>query len=175
MPNPEQYGTVKLKGILFGEDNWGTVLDEEAPYKNEKGIMMKRFLVIPGEHLMKQYLELQKPGALTYNNIALWVEYPTYWVYDTNPSRTNAIVRIDCGFDGRETSQTKRNRHFTEEIRTLREELENYQLSNIYLTEENRKLLGEKKQIIKDYMEMSEMSRGGGKRESDEEYTEREG
>ena len=74
MPRPEAPGLVKLKGFLTGDDNWGTVLDEEPPYKNRRGIMMKRFLVIPGEHLMKQYPYLQKPGALTYKGYAVWVE-----------------------------------------------------------------------------------------------------
>lgn len=160
MPGAEDFGVVKLKGILWGEDNWGTVLDEEPPYKNKKGIMMKKFLIIPGEHLMKQYPQLQKPGALTYKNQALWMEYPTYWVDDRNPSRTNAIVRIDCGFDGRQTPQTERHNHFTNEINTLREELENALISNMHLTEENKMLLGEKKILIKDMVEMANLSKG---------------
>lgn len=148
MPRAESFGIVKLKGILFGDDNWGTVLDEEPPYKNKKGIEMKRYLIVPGEHLMKQYPELQKPGALTYKGYALWVDYPTYWIDDRNPSRTNAIVRIDCGYDGRETPQTKRHKRYTDEIKTLREELDNSTISNMHLTEENKILLGEKKGLI---------------------------
>ena len=167
MPNQEPFGMVKLKGILLGDDNWGTVLDEEPPYKNKKGIMMKRYLIIPGEHLLKQYPELQKPGALAYKGYALWVEYPTYWVHDRNPSRTNAIVRIDCGFDGRETPQTKRYKHLQDEIKTLQEELENALISNMHLTEENKMLLGEKKELMKDMIEIAELGKGsrGGRPE----------
>lgn len=160
MARPEPFGVVKLKGILFGDDNWGTVLDEEPPYKNKHGIEMKRFLIIPGEHLIKQYPELQRPGALTYKGRALWVEYPTFWIDDRNPSRTNAIVRVDCGFDGRETSQTQRNKRFTDEIRMLREELENVKISNMDLSEENRMILTEKKAMMKEYVEMVDLMRG---------------
>ena len=135
MPRAEPLGLVKLKGMIFGDDNWATVLDEEPPYKNKKGIEMKKYLIIPGEHLMKQYPQLQKPGMLSHKGIALWVEYPTYWVADKNPSRTNAIARIDCGFYGRETSQTKKSKRYTDEIKILREELDNALISNMYLTE----------------------------------------
>jgi len=174
MPRTEPFGVVKLKGILFGDDNWGTVLDEEPPYKNKKGIEMKKYLVMPGEHLMKQYPQLQKPGALSHKNIALWVEYPTYWVSDNNPSRTNAIARIDCGFDGRETSETKRHKHLTDEIKTLREEIDNAIMSNMSLTEENKALLGDKKTLIKDVVEMVTQIRGIKSYEPGESYERRE-
>lgn len=168
MPGPEEFGLLKLKGILFGDDNWGTVLDEESPYKNRKGIEMKKYLIIPGEHLRKQYPYLQEPGTLTHKNYALWMEYPTYWVDDKNPSRTNAIVRIDCGFDGRPTNQTKRHSYLSGEIKTLREELENALISNMHLTEENKMLLGEKKELIKDVVEMADL--GKGRRKEDDDY-----
>ena len=171
MPAVEPYGMVKLKGFLTGDDNWGTVLDEEPPYKNKKGIMMKRYLIMPGDHMMKQYPQLQKPGALTYKGYAIWVEYPTYWVSDKNPSRTNAIVRIDCGYDGRDTPQTQRIKYLTDEIKTLSEELENSQISNMHLTEENTKLLGEKKVLIKDIVEINSLVKGD-KRATEEEYPE---
>lgn len=161
MPRPEPIGLPKLKGILFGDDNWGTVLDEEPAYKNPRGIEMKRYLVAPGEHLMKQYPHLQKPGALTFRNEALWVEYPAYYVEDSNPSRTNAIVRIDCGFDGRETPLTKRHQKLQKEIDTLREELESAQISNLVLAEENRKLLSEIKVQMKEINEITQIARGG--------------
>ncbi len=169
MPGPEQFGLIKLKGILYGDDNWGTVLDEEPPHKNKKGIEMKRYLIIPGEHLIKQYPQLQKPGTLTYKGYALWVEYPTYWVDDRNPSRTNAIARIDCGYDGRATTQTRRNKRYTDEIKMLQEELENVNLSNMHRTEENKMLLGEIKELIKDMVEIANLFRGG-KNETGEEY-----
>lgn len=160
MPRQEPYGQVKLKGILFGDDNWGTVIDEEPAYKNSKGIVMKRYLVNPGEHLVKQYPQLQKEGALTYKGYALWVEYPTYWINDENPSRTNAIVRIDCGFDGRETSQTKRVKKYVDDNSSLQEENENLKISNLHLMEENRMLLGEKKKMMMDFVELNQIMKG---------------
>lgn len=160
MATPEPYGQVKLKGALFGDDNWATILDEEPAYKNKKGIEMKRYLIIPHEHLIKHYPELQMPGALSYKGIAIWKEYPTYWIDDRNPSRTNAIVRIACGFDGRETLQTKWRKQYTEEIKMLREELENANLSNMHLLEENKKLLDENKIKMKDYIELANLNQG---------------
>ena|SRR3990167_2907832 len=157
MVSAESYGELKRKGMLFGDDNWATVHDEEPMYKNSKGIEMKRYLIQPHPHLIKQYPELQKPGALNHRGYAVWVEYPTYWIDDRNPSRTNAVVRVMCGFDGRETLQTKNTKHLTEEIKMLKQELEACQIANIYLTEENRLLLSEKKMIIKDNAEMASL------------------
>jgi hypothetical protein len=160
MPGAEAPGIVKRKGILFGDDNWGTVLDEEAPHKNNRGIEMKRYRIIPGEHLVKQYARLQQPDVLDkYGSI--WVEYPTYYVEDSNPSRTNAIVRIDCGFDGRETALTKRHAKLQKEIALLREELENVQISNMTLEEENRQLMAETKLRVKEINEINQLIKGG--------------
>ena len=161
MATPESYGKVKLKGMILGDDNWATVLDEQPVYKNKRGVEMKRYLIIPGDHLLKQYPELQKPGALEHKGFATWVEFPTYWIEDNNPSRTNAIVRISCGFDGRRTWLTDKDKHFTDEIKTLQEEKENLELSNLYLTEEQKKLLDDKKILIKDLAEISNMNPGG--------------
>jgi hypothetical protein len=178
MARIEEYGLVKLKGLLYGDDNWATVIDESSPKKNDRGIEMKKYLIIPGEHLMKQYPELQKPGALpvrTRWGDAIWVEYPTYWIDDRNPSRTNAIARIDCGYDGRETTQTKKHKHFTDEIKTLREELEIATISNMHLTEENKSLLSDKKAMIKDNVEMLNIARGGSGRYEKQEFEDKEG
>ena len=169
MANPESYGIVKLKGLIFGDDNWATVLDEEPPYKNKRGIEMKKYLIIPGAHLLKQYPQLQMPEALSHKGMATWVEYPTYWIDDRNPSRTNAIVRIACGYDGRETLQTKKYKHYTDEIKTLREELENTQISNMHLTEENGMLLNEKKKIMKDAVELANLNERRGRHYDEEE------
>ena len=173
MVAPEPYGKVKLKGILFGDDNWGTVLDEEAPYRNKRGIEMKRYLVVPGSHLLKQYPHLQKPGALEYKGIATWVEYPTFWIRDKNPSRTNAIVRVACGFDGRKTWETEKDKHYTDEIKMLQEEKENLEISNIHLSEENKMLLSERKIYLKNAIEMANLNPSSGRsyeheREGDE-------
>lgn len=163
MPSPEPYGIVKEKGAVFGDDNFAIVADEDSPYTNQKGIEMKKYLLVPTAHLIKQYPELQKPGAMpipTRYGSAVWKEYPTYWISDENPSRTNALVRIDCGFDGRPTSQTKRYKRYTDEIMSLKEELQNVTISNIHLMEENKMLLGDKKELIKDILEIAEMVRG---------------
>lgn len=154
MPAPEPYGITRLKGFLDGNDNWGTVLDELPPEKNLKGIEVKKYLVVPSPHMMKQYPELQKRGALEYNNVATWREYPTYWIVDENPSRTNAIARIDCGFDGRETPYTRRVKKLTEQINLLRRDLDNMTISNIVLVEEKKKLLHEKNALMKDLNEL---------------------
>jgi len=170
MVSPEPYGLPKRKAILWGDDNWGTVLDESAIFKNKKGVEMKRYLVIPGEHLMKQYPILQKPGVLkNYGGYyALWREYPTYWINDTNPSRTQAITRVYCAFDGKQTSETKRFEVLVEENKQLQQEIENLKLSNIYLMEENRVLLGEKEVLIRKVMVISDLAKGGKNEPSEE-------
>lgn len=168
MPSTEPYGDTKKKGVLFGCDNWGTILHEKASYKNARGIEMKPYLIIPHPHMMAEYLHLQKPGALTYKNIALWVEYPTYWIDDSNPSRTNAVVRVDCGFDGRETSQTKRNANLKKENMHLQEELDHAESYNVVLIEKNAQLVKEVIQQMKDISEMNKII-GGDRRDASEE------
>jgi len=174
MPTPESYGRVKLKGMLLGDDNWATVLDEEPVYRNRRGMEMKRYLVIPGDHLFKQYPQLQKPGALEYRRFATWVEFPTYWIRDKNPSRTNAIVRVACGFDGRKTSETERDKHFTDEIRMLQEEKENLEISNMHLLEENKMLLDERKIYMKNIAEMANINPSGRRYYDEHEEEERQ-
>jgi len=169
MARAEQPGLLKYKGILFGDDNWGRVYDEQPPYKNSKGILMKKYLVIPGEHLTKQYPELQKPENLTHKGFAKWVEYPMYWISDNNPSRTNAIARVACGFDGRATDQTRLHERYIEEIQTLQNELEIAKIKNIALTDDIKTLSGETKALVKDYAEINNLAKGDNRGKWDRE------
>jgi len=160
---PEQYGLLKEKAILFGDDNFATIIDEYGPYKNESGMLMKKFLIVPHEHLVKDYPELQKPETFTHDTYlgpALWVEYPSYWIIDVSKSRTNAIVRVLCTFNGLETPHTKRVVKYTEEIKLLETENESLRISNMYLTSENGDLLKEKKMLIKELCEIRDLMKG---------------
>jgi hypothetical protein len=160
MPRAEPFGVLKEKGILFGDDEWGTVVDEKPPYKNPRGVEMKSYLIAPSPHMLKTYPELLRLGALEHRGFATWRDYPLYWISDENPSRTNAIVRVDCGFDGRESPQTKRHKKLTDEIKMLREELDNVMISNMHLTEENKLLTSETKEKIKELVETINLVKG---------------
>ena len=160
MATAERYGQLRYKVILFGDDYWGTILDEMPPLKNSKGIEMKRYLVLPSPELMKAYPELQKPGMLTYKNYALWVEYPIYWVYDDNPSRVNAIARVNCCFDGSESPITRRMAQVTTENKYLRIEKENLEIANIQLLDEVKKLQGEVIHVVKKWRDIDEVLKG---------------
>ncbi len=160
MAKAEQYGDVKRPGVLYGDNNWAILLDMEPSYIDENGMEMRRLLIIPLEHLLKNYPELQKPGALpihTRFGDAIWVEYPTKFIHDDDTSMTNRVVRIDCGYDGRETAETRRGKRYTDEITLLQMEKENLLISNIQLTEENKILLGEKLAILKKYSEITNL------------------
>lgn len=160
MVRVEQYGEVKLKLILFGDDEMGTVVDEKFPYKGRRGIMMKAYLFVPSAHLRKQYPELREESRLkvaTPFGDAVWSEYPTYWVSDENPSRTNAIARIDCAFDGGETPQTRRFSRYTHTIRDLEEARDNLLAGNLVKMEQNKMLFGNLKELVKDSVEIAEL------------------
>jgi hypothetical protein len=145
MTSPESYGVLREKSILFGDDEWGYVADERPKYKRN-GIWYKQYLIVPFKHLVKTYPDLQKPTqkwVKTRLGDAIWREYPEYLINDTNNSRTNAIVRIYCGFDGRETFETERIKKYTEEIKDLSLEIDRVNIQNLALKEENKSLLAE--------------------------------
>jgi len=160
MADVETYGLDKKKLILFGDDDMGTVVDEKFPHKGNRGIMMKPYLITPSPHLRKQYPELQEASTMkvkTPYGDAIWVEYPTYWVSDENPSRTNAIARVDCTFDGEDTPQTRRWKRYTEEIRRLEEENDTLLAGNMSQMDENRRLHGDIKVLVQNAVELAEI------------------
>lgn len=153
-------GELRYKGILFGDDYWGSVIHEQAPYKNQYGIEMKRYLIIPSDDLVAAYPERLTPDKInvrTPRGMAVWVEYPTDLVTDENPSRTNAIVRIDCGFDGRETPLTRKHRKLLNELRELRLENEHVRISNMVLMEEKGELMDEQLVLAKKWAEINQV------------------
>jgi len=163
MVSAEQYGVPKLKAVLFDDDCFGTIMSEEAPYKNKDGLLIQKYLIVPKEHLMMQYPELQRKGALpiqTSKGPALWREYPIDLIDDTNPSRTNAIVRIHCGFDGRPAAHSDRYKKLTAELIKLRMEMESLTISNLQLIDDNKRLQGEVISYIKHIAEVKNLMKG---------------
>ena len=159
-------GDIRHKSILFGCDNWGRVVDEKSPYKSKsgKGIEMVMYLIIPSNDLIDAYPEHLNPGML--NEITpwgrgRWVEYPTKWVVDKNPSRRNAIVRVECTFDGKETALTKRTEHLTKELDYYQKANERLELSNIADTETIEMLMKEKIAMAEQLNELVEKMPGG--------------
>lgn len=157
-------GDVRWKGVLTGCDNWGTVFDETAPFK-ENGIDMISYLIVPHDDLIEAYPHiLQVPGALpirTRRGFGRWMKYPLYWVEDSNPSRRNAIVRVLCTFDGRPTSHTRREEHLTVEIKRLKEENDRLRIASMIDGEEKTELLKERIQQAEQYAELNEKFKGG--------------
>lgn len=170
MVRPEKPGQFRAKAIIFGDDYMGTVLDERAPYKNSKGVWMKKYLIIPSPQLIGAYSELQQPDALTYNGYAIWVEYPVKWICDENNSRNWSVARVDCTFDGDETPHTRRYESYTKEIKLLEEENESLNIANLQLLEQYKQSLGDVKEIHRALQEIEEIR--GVKNEGPDDYEE---
>lgn len=135
MPRAEPYGAIpQFNSILFGCNNFATVLDEYGPYKDEDGEWMKRYRVVPHDHLIKQYPWLLEEGRLTPTSYgpAIWVEYPYRLINDKFTSKTNPIIRIYCAFDGGETSETERHKYYTSQIEDLEKESNMYKETVAY-------------------------------------------
>jgi len=151
---------LKYKAMVDGNDRWATVMAENVPHKNDHGIEMKSFLIVPQKDTIDAYPYFQKPGILnipTPRGMGMWVEYPTTGVVDYNNSMNNAIVRIDWAFDGKETPLNNRNKHLKRVITEQQMDLDNVEMSNIALTDENRELRDElilKVQQVADMMKI---------------------
>lgn len=157
-------GDLRYKGILFGDDFWGTIADEEPPYKNENGVMMKRYLVVPSEDLVEAYpTQLKKVGALsvpTPLGMAVWVEFPKENVVDENPSRKTAIARVDFGFDGRPTPHSERTKKLTDQIQELQIQNEALRIGRYVDLEEKKEMWEEKKKWAQELAEMYTIIKG---------------
>lgn len=157
-------GDLRYKGILFGDDFWGTVADEEPPYKNENGVMMKKYLIVPSEDLVEAYpLQLKKQNALNVPSPigpAIWVEYPVEHIVDENPSRKTAIARVDCGFDGRQTPFTQRFKKLTDQINELQVQNEALRIGRYVDLEEKKEMWEDKKKWAQDIAEMYDIIKG---------------
>lgn len=157
-------GDLRYKGILFGDDFWGTIVDELPPYKNDHGVMMKGYIIIASEDLIEAYpAQLKKPGAMNIPSplgAAIKVEYPVEHIVDENPSRKTAIARIDCGFDGRPTPFTERYRKFTNQIRELQIENESLKIGRYVDLEEKKEIWQDKKAWAQDIAETMDIFKG---------------
>lgn len=175
MPRQESYGeVVGFKSIMFGCDNWATIIDEYGPYEDDNGIWMKKYLVVPSDHLIKDYPWLQEEGkmARTSYGYAVWMEYPYALVNDKNTSRTNAIVRVYCAFDGRKTSETERHKYDTERIMDLQQECNFHKESNIYYIEMCKTAVKTAKELAVQFAELEEIMAGAKKKEDEDEEEE---
>jgi len=164
-------GDLNYKGFLTGDDLWGIVIDERTPYM-KRGIEMKPYLVVPSPDLIAAYPHiLKKPGILnidTPKGKGLWVEYPTYWVVDANPSRKNAVTRVLCAFDGSKTVHTKRESSLSMEIKKLNQELDDERLAYIQLQEDYQYARKELLEAAKHFGEITSVIKGERKKEDDE-------
>jgi hypothetical protein len=173
MVRAESYGDIpQFKSILFGCDNWATVLDEFGPYKDNEGVWMKKFLITPSEHLIKNYPWLMEEGRLTdtkHYGPAIWVEYPYEWVNDKSTSKTNAIVRVYCSFDGGETSETERHKYYTERLKDIQKENNHLKESIAYYIDMLGNALKMDKSLALRLSELMGILSKGGKSSEEEE------
>ena len=173
MVRAESYGDIpQFKSILFGCDNWATVIDEFGPYKTEEGIWMKKYLIAPSQHLIKNYPWLMEEGKLkdTRYGPSIWVEYPYEWINDKSTSKTNAIVRVYCAFDGSETHETERHKYYTERLKDLQKENNHFKESNAYYIDMLKNALSMDKLLALRLTEiMNILSKGGKGYENEEE------
>lgn len=173
MARQEDYGNIpSFKSMLTGCDNWATIIDEYGPYKSDSGIWMKKYKVVPTEHLIKDYPWLLEEGKMvrTKYGLVIWVEYPYAMINDKNTSRTNAIVRVDCAFDGGKTSETERHKYDTDRIMDLQRECNLHQESGVYYMEMCKTALSTAKELATYLAELQEiMSKGKKKEDEDEE------
>lgn len=160
----EPYGVLKYKLMLFGDDMMATVVHEDAPYRKSGGMTMKRYLIVPSPGLLMAYPELQKPNSCpikTPLGMGIWVEYPAVYVDDHNPSRSYAVCRIECGFDGRPTHQSKKNESLKDENKSLEEENQSLRIQNISLREELMHMSGDILEYLKKINELNDTIKGG--------------
>jgi hypothetical protein len=173
----ERYGTLKLKGMIFGDDETATVVHERSPRRDRKtGIILKQYLIIPSDHMKAVYPKLQDPTIVNvptgFGENAIWVEYPVKWVHDENPSRTNAWVRIDCSFNLQQTPETRRHEKYTEEIDNLQRENERLRIMNMTLNEELKVMSSDLKERINEIRACSDIleEKKSNKSEDEDEY-----
>lgn len=173
MIRPESYGDIpQFKSILWGDDNWSTIIDEFGPFKNEDGIWMKKYLISPSQHLIKNYPWLQEEGKLKEvrgYGPGIWVEYPYELVNDKSTSKTNAIVRVYCAFDGSETHETERHKYYTERLKDLQMENNIFRESNAYYIDLLKSALSLDRLLAFRYAEIMKLLSKGGKGDEGEE------
>lgn len=172
MPRAEPYGAIpQFKSLLTGCDNFATILDEYGPYKDEEGIWMKKYLVVPADHLIKQYQWLMEEGRMmqTRYGYAIWVEYPYRLINDKNTSKTNAIVRVYCAFDGGETTETERHKYYTSQIEDLEKESNIYKEAVAYYRIMLQQALDTDIALAKKLAELMDVLSKGGRRHEFEE------
>jgi hypothetical protein len=160
---PEQYGEfLREKSILFGDDHWGKLVYESPIYK-EEGRRMKKFLFVPHPALVMAYPELQRNDVdwvQTKMGEAVWRAYPMFWVNDTNNSRSNAIVRIYCTFDGQRTPETQRVDKYVSQIKAFEAETDRLIAQIIILQEENKEALNDALAKARKYKEIQDTMKG---------------
>lgn len=169
---PEKPGQVKeYDTVIYGDNELGIVVDEKPWYINKKGLKIKPFLIHPLPHLVKSYPEINAPEVKrvpTPRGMAIWKEYPLSMVHYNSQSRTNPIVRIDCGFDGRPTYETDKHKVLYEENQKLQEEVNRLIIENEALYEQIELLSKSTLEREQALQEMINLRKESGRREEDE-------
>jgi hypothetical protein len=171
-PSPEPYGTLKHPAALFGCDNVGVYMDEAPEFINERGILMRRLLIVPKGHLIKDNQILLRPGTnwiQTKEGPAVWVEYPAKYIHAPSDSPTNKIIRIDCQFNGSPSHYTRLHEIYTDKIEELEEKIERLKRSNVSLHEDMEYLQMNVAANMKRQSDINKLAGGGKSGGTDEE------
>lgn len=167
---PESYGEVRqFTTILFGDNEHGKIIDQRSTVSRD-GIDLIPFLISPSPHMAKRYEDLLKNPNLQWVSTkfgdAVWMEYPSELVDDSQFDLTNPWVRVECNFDGTGNRRTDQLNRYLAEIRHLKRTVDRLKFEVANLEEENASY----RQKLADKMkEMSELFdiMGGGKSEED--------
>lgn len=156
---------IREKGLLDGGDYWAVVVDEKVPEKDrDTGMMMKEYLMVPYPDMVDAYPHIfKRVGALnisTRYGMARWMKFPLIWCDDENKNRKNAIVRVLCTIDGKETPYTQKYKKYTDQINELNLENENLRLQIFALREENKEMFKEELEKAKIKSEIYKIYKG---------------
>ena len=155
----EKYGQIKdYPTGLFG-DNEFFVLVDERPYYMYKGDKIKPMLIHPSPHLVKSYPEINNPEVkkiYTPIGYAVWKDYPVAMIHHNVVSRTNPVVRIDCGFDTGPTYETQKHHMLQEDNKALNREIDRLVVENEGLCEELRIVTAKRMEYEKHQQEIQD-------------------
>lgn len=156
----------RYKGIITGDNLISTVIDEKPVYKNPKGIMLKKYLLLITADMGSRYPELftgHNASLIIQTELgsARWFDYPIVWIEEPPyESATSTIVRVKCNLNGTDSWFTLKDRTPDKEKERLMEENETLRIGLISKSEELREVLIDFKSYLQNTAENYEIIKG---------------
>lgn len=128
----------RLALVMFGNGGQARLVDEKAPIRNSRNVIVTPILIIPTKELKQKHditddeLNIETPEGYR----AKWVEYPKQSVYYIDTSPRDAVLIVEYDFRGNETIMSRRRNGLLEwdQIRDKMEE--GLMNANAFLTEQ---------------------------------------